>query len=148
MTKSESSKRVLFLCTDNSARSQIAEVLLRKLSRGQMATFSAGTAPSKALNEATLRTLRRHDLSINGLVPKGLSPFAGQAFDYAITLCDHAREKCIGLPGTDTIHWSFPDPTQAKEGPSRESAFEVFYQALDRRLRLLVLIAEKDERAS
>ena len=148
MTASEPLKRVLFLCTANSARSQIAEALLRKVSRGQIATFSAGTAPCKALDQATLQTLSRHGLPVDGLTPKDLSPFTGQAFDYAITLCDPTREKCIGLPGTDTIRWSFPDPAQADEGPPRESAFEELFQTLDRRLRLLVLIAEKDERAS
>jgi ArsR family transcriptional regulator, arsenate/arsenite/antimonite-responsive transcriptional repressor / arsenate reductase (thioredoxin) len=148
MTASELRKRVLFLCTENSARSQIAEALLRKLSRGQIAAFSAGTAPCTALDPVTLRTLRRHGLSVDGLTPKDLSPFAGQMFDYTITLCDRTNEKCIGLPGTDTIRWSFPDPAQVEEGPPRESAFEELFRTLNSRLRLLILIAEKDQLAS
>jgi ArsR family transcriptional regulator, arsenate/arsenite/antimonite-responsive transcriptional repressor / arsenate reductase (thioredoxin) len=148
MPESELRKRVLFLCTENSGRSQIAEALLRKLSRGKIAAFSAGTAPCKVLDLATLRTLRRHGLSTDGLAPKDLSPFSGQMFDYAITLCDRTDEKCIGLPGTDTIRWSFADPAQAEEGPARESAFEELFQTLNARLRLLILIAEKEQPAS
>jgi|RhiMethySRZTD1v2_1073278.scaffolds.fasta_scaffold14559_4 ArsR family transcriptional regulator, arsenate/arsenite/antimonite-responsive transcriptional repressor / arsenate reductase (thioredoxin) len=148
MTKSESRKRVLFLCTENSARSQIAEVLLRTLSRGDMVTFSAGAAPAEALDRATLRLLRRHGLPVEGLTPKDLSTFAGQAFDYAITLCDRLNEKCIELPGTDSIRWSFPDPARTEEGPTRESAYEDYFQALNRRLRLLILIADKAGLAS
>jgi ArsR family transcriptional regulator, arsenate/arsenite/antimonite-responsive transcriptional repressor / arsenate reductase (thioredoxin) len=145
MTNAESHKRVLFLCTENSARSQIAEAMLRKLSRGQMATFSAGAAPGRTLDETTRHTLRRHGLSVAGLTPKNMSPFAGQAFDYAITLCDPAREDCIQLPGTDSIRWSFPDPMRAREGASRVAAFEALFQALDRRLRLLLLISDRAE---
>ncbi|HEY9401780.1 MAG TPA: arsenate reductase ArsC [Pyrinomonadaceae bacterium] len=112
MTKEQ--KRVLILCTGNSARSQMAEGLLRHDGGGRFEVFSAGVSPSGVRAEA-VEAMREVGVDISGQRSKSVEEFAGQAFDYVITVCDNAREQCPFFPaGTRRIHWSFDDPASAE----------------------------------
>jgi protein-tyrosine-phosphatase len=102
--------RVLFLCTGNSARSQIAEGLLRHMAGDRAEAFSAGSHPKPVRPEA-MRALRRRGIDIGGARSKPVSVFAADRFDYVVSLCDRVREVCPELPGRpDTAHWSVPEP--------------------------------------
>jgi arsenate reductase (thioredoxin) len=107
-------KRVLILCTGNSARSQMAEGLLRHDGGGRFEVFSAGVSPSRVRPEA-IEAMREVGIDISGQRSKSVEEFAGQAFDYVITVCDNAREQCPFFPAeTKRIHWSFDDPAAAQ----------------------------------
>jgi ArsR family transcriptional regulator, arsenate/arsenite/antimonite-responsive transcriptional repressor / arsenate reductase (thioredoxin) len=136
--------RVLFLCTENSARSQMAEALLHHLSGGRVESFSAGTAPTR-VHPLAVATMQRHHLDISRQRAKHLGEFHGQSFAYIITLCDRAREKCPSFPGDpEQIHWSFPDPAAVEGGEVAQSrAFETTAQDLMTRIRYLLLVLEK-----
>jgi arsenate reductase len=110
----ENSERVLILCTGNSARSQMAEGLLRHDGAGRFEVQSAGTHPSSVRAEA-VEAMREVGIDISGQRSKSVDDFAGQKFDYVITVCDNARENCPVFPAdTRRIHWSFDDPAAAK----------------------------------
>jgi arsenate reductase len=103
-------KRVLILCTGNSARSQMAEGLLRHDSGERFEVESAGTNPSQVRPEA-VEVMREVGIDISGHRSKHVDEFAGQRFDYVITVCDNAKESCPIFPGsTTTIHRNFEDP--------------------------------------
>ncbi len=104
--------RVLFLCTGNSARSQMAEALARHRSSGAVHAASAGSTP-KPVHRNAVRVMRdEHGVDLTGQESKHLSALADQRFDWVITLCDRVREVCPGFPGDpEAIHWSIPDPT-------------------------------------
>ena len=105
--------RVLILCTGNSARSQMAEGLLRHMGEGQFEVYSAGTVPSFVRPQA-IEAMREIGIDISGHRSKSVDEFAGQEFDYVITVCDNANENCPVFPGkTKRIHWSFDDPAEA-----------------------------------
>jgi ArsR family transcriptional regulator, arsenate/arsenite/antimonite-responsive transcriptional repressor / arsenate reductase (thioredoxin) len=115
---------VLFLCTGNSARSQIAEALAAQLSGGALSAASAGSHP-KALHPNAVRVMRSRGIDLSGRRSKHLNAFAGQRFDYVISLCDRVREVCPGFPGgPELIHWSIPDP--AREPGSDEETLPAF----------------------
>jgi protein-tyrosine-phosphatase/DNA-binding transcriptional ArsR family regulator len=116
--------RVLFLCTGNSARSQIAEALAEDLSDGRVTAASAGSHP-KPLHSNAVRVMRERGIDISGRRAKHLGEFAGQRFDYVISLCDRVREVCPEFPGgPELIHWSVPDP--AREPGSDEETLPAF----------------------
>ena|SRR5947208_13233339 len=105
------SARVLFLCTGNSARSQMAEALAESLGGGGIKAFSAGSRP-KPLHPHAVRVMRERGLDVSGRRSKQLSAFAGRRFDYVVTLCDRVREVCPEFPGhPELTHWSVPDPS-------------------------------------
>lgn len=107
--------RVLILCTANSARSQMAEGLLRHLAGERMEVFSAGSKPS-VVNPYAIRAMQARGLDICGHRSKHLNEYLSEPFDYVITVCDNAAETCPVFPGkAERIHWSFPDPA-AVEG--------------------------------
>jgi arsenate reductase len=136
--------RVLFLCTGNSARSVIAEALLRQEGGAAFEVFSAGTHP-KGLNPYTLKVLDQASLEVEGFRSKSIDEFAGQTFDYVITVCDSAAEECPVFPGQPSrIHWSFPDPA-AVEGSDAEkmAAFKETLAGMQRRLRKFVPAARR-----
>ena len=115
-------KRVLILCTGNSARSQMAEGLLRKMAGDRFEVFSAGTHPV-GLNPLAVEVLREIGIDISHHRSKSIEEFAGQQFDYVITVCDNARESCPVFPGAaERIHNSFPDPV-AFSGCRQSAAF-------------------------
>jgi arsenate reductase len=131
--------RVLFLCTGNSARSQMAEALLRHLSDGRAEASSAGTHPKSEVHPMAIATLaRRFNLDGSQLFPKTLDRYLGQPFDYVITVCDQAAEACPVFPGASArLHWSLPDPaavTGTREEQQR--AFDQTASDLAQRLRL------------
>ena len=124
--------RVLFLCTGNSARSQMAEALARVRSGGVVEAHSAGSHP-KPLHPDAVRVMRdEHGIDLAGQVSKHLDVFADQRFDRVISLCDRVREVCPEFPGRpETIHWSVPDPAaghvddQAGYAAFRQTAAEL-----------------------
>ena len=108
-------ERVLILCTGNSARSQMAEGLLRHDAGARFEVFSAGVNPGCVRPEA-VEAMREVGVDISSQRAKSVEEFVGQAFDYVITVCDNARERCPFFPaGAQRIHWSFDDPA-ATEG--------------------------------
>lgn len=134
-------KRVLFLCTGNSARSQISEALLRLLGNGKFEVFSAGTHPASEVNPFALKVLKERGANIEGLFPKTINHFAAQEFDLAVTVCDNAKQECPSFPGAKTIdHWSLEDPV-AFEGTNEEILF-IFRNTRDeieRRIKTYIL---------
>jgi arsenate reductase len=105
--------RVLFVCTGNSARSQMAEAVLRRFGEGAFETYSAGTQP-RGVHPLTIRALADVGIDISGARSKSVQAFVGQRFDYVITVCDRAREACPVFPGAaDALHWDFDDPAEA-----------------------------------
>lgn len=103
---------VLFLCTGNSCRSQMAEGLARHLGRGRVQAFSAGTSP-KTLHPLAVKAMAELGIDISGQQSKHVDALGGQSFDFAITVCDRAKESCPFWPGAEAIHWSFDDPAEA-----------------------------------
>jgi ArsR family transcriptional regulator, arsenate/arsenite/antimonite-responsive transcriptional repressor / arsenate reductase (thioredoxin) len=130
---------VLFLCTGNSSRSQMAEALCERMSGGAVSAVSAGSHP-KPLHPNAVRVMRARDIDISARRSKNLSEFAGRRFDYVISLCDRVREVCPEFPGApELIHWSIPDP--AREPGSDEQtlpAFERTAAELETRIAFLI----------
>lgn len=115
-------KRVLILCTGNSARSQMAEGLLRNLAGDCFTVASAGVAPSHVRAEA-IEVMGELNIDITGHRSKSVDEFLGQEFDYVITVCDNANEQCPVFPGkTRRIHWSFEDPAAVQGDESARLA--------------------------
>jgi protein-tyrosine-phosphatase/DNA-binding transcriptional ArsR family regulator len=128
-------KRVLFLCTGNSSRSQIAEALLRDSTPGRVEAFSAGSSP-KPVHPDAVRVMRARGIDISAAQSKHLSVFAGDRFDHVISLCDRVREVCPDFPGNpDTAHWSVPDPAS---DPAGRAAFERVADELAERIGLFL----------
>jgi len=117
-------KRVLILCTGNSARSQMAECLFRDEAGDAFEVFSAGTKPSSVRPEA-IAVMNEIGIDISGHRSKSVDEFAGNQIDYVITVCDNARESCPIFPGeTKRLHWSFQDPAAVQGSEEeRKSAF-------------------------
>jgi len=131
--------RVLFVCTGNSARSQIAEAVLKKLTNGRVEGHSAGSHPKGEIHPLAREAARRvFDAQMDGQFPKSLDLFAGQEFDYVITVCDRADASCPVFPGqTERIHWSLEDPAAvAGSEEEKRRAFEATVNDLTRRIRL------------
>jgi protein-tyrosine-phosphatase/DNA-binding transcriptional ArsR family regulator len=139
--REERSPRVLFLCTGNSARSQMAEGLLQHLSRGTVEAYSAGSHP-RALDPQAVRVMRKRGIDLRGRRAKSLQEFTSQRFDVVITLCDRLRELCPEFPGTSkTIHWSIAEP--GREGPP---AYERTATELDMRISFLLYVIRETRR--
>ena len=114
-----SKKTVLFLCTGNSARSQMAEGLLRELAGERFEVFSAGTHP-KGLHPQTIVAMEDIGIDVSRQRSKDVSEFLGRQFDYVITVCDNAKESCPIFPGHgNRIHMAFEDPA-ALEGSEQD----------------------------
>jgi protein-tyrosine-phosphatase len=114
--------RVLIVCTHNSARSQMAEGLLRHHTGGQIAVLSAGSQPTRVHPEA-IRAMTEMGIDIRGQQTHHLSDYAGQPFDYVITVCDRVREVCPAFPGGVQLHWGYADPTVVADESARRAAF-------------------------
>lgn len=132
-------KRVLILCTGNYARSQMAEGLLREMAGDRFEVESAGVDPSRVRPEA-VEVMREVGVDISAHRSKSVDDFAGQEFDYVITVCDNAREHCPVFPGkTKRIHWSFDDPAKAAgDGAARLAVFRRVRDEIEKRLREFV----------
>jgi len=138
-------QRVLILCTGNSARSQMAEGLLRALAGDRFEVFSAGSKPS-VVNPYAIRAMQARSIDISGQRSKHLSEYLTQPFDYVITVCDQVAETCPVFPGkAERIHWSFPDPAAA-QGSDGE-IFAAFVQVRDDLERTFTAWAESLTRA-
>jgi arsenate reductase len=121
-------KRVLFLCTGNSARSQMAEGLLRHLAGDRFEVFSAGVEPSFVRPQA-IAAMNEIGIDISPHRSKSVDAFLDEQLDYVITVCDHASQRCPVFPGTvERIHWSIDDPVV---GGSEERQLEAFRRARD-----------------
>ena len=132
--------RVLILCTGNSARSQMAEGLLRHDGGAAFEVASAGTKPSHVRPEA-IAAMHEIGIDISGHRSKSVDEFAGQAFDYVITVCDNAKESCPVFPATTKlIHWSLEDPA-AVQGSEEERLAE-FRRVRDQLRALLCQFAQ------
>jgi arsenate reductase len=146
---------VLFLCTGNSARSVMAEVLLNTLGKGRFKAYSAGSHPAGQVNPFTLELLRGNGLAVDELRSKSWDEFAAPGapkMDFVITVCDNAAgEVCPIWPGQPvSAHWGFADPA-AFQGPDEEKRrlFRQIYQQIGSRIRLfLSLPVEKLDRLS
>jgi protein-tyrosine-phosphatase len=136
--------RILFLCTGNSARSQIAEALLELMSEGTIEATSAGSSP-KPLHAHAVRVMQKRGIDISKNRTKHLDEFVSQRFDFVITLCDRVREVCPEFPShPDLVHWSVPDP--ALEGPNDRAtlpAFERTAGELETRIGFLLHLLDK-----
>jgi len=114
--------RVLFLCTHNSARSQMAEGLLRRLAADRFEVASAGTE-ARGVNPLAVRAMADIGVDLRGHTSKTLDRFLGERWDYVITVCDNANESCPVFPGPVTrLHWSFDDPSAAAGGDEQRLA--------------------------
>jgi protein-tyrosine-phosphatase len=133
-------QRILFLCKGNSTRSQMAEAIARQIGRPHFDAFSAGPNPVAAIHPQALETLARNRVPAEGLAPKDVATFEGQSFDFVVCLCDRDREDPIEPAGADVMHWRFSDPAASAEGPEMVRAFEDVFQALERRIRLLIVV--------
>lgn len=138
--------KVLFLCTGNSARSQIAEALLEHVSDHRMRARSAGSHP-KALHPNAVRVMAERGIDISGRPTKHLSRFVRTRFDRVVTLCDKVREVCPEFPGRPTVaHWSIADP--ATEPGTDDDTYPVFRKTaedIEHRIELLVARMNADE---
>jgi protein-tyrosine-phosphatase len=134
----------LFLCTGNSARSQIAEALLELMTEGTVSAASAGSHP-KALHPNAVRVMRKRGIDISKNHTKHVDEFVSQRFDVVITLCDRVREVCPEFPShPDLVHWSIPDP--ALEGPNDRATIPRFERlATDLETRIGFLIQQLEE---
>jgi len=134
--------RVLFVCTGNSARSQMAEGWLRHLSAGRVEAASAGTEP-RGLHPLAVRVMAERGVDISRQRSKHLSEVQGIRFDWVVTVCDRARQSCPVFPGARTVHWDLPDPAEARG--SEEEVAEAFRRVRDelaRRVAELLALLE------
>ncbi len=120
--------RVLFLCTRNSCRSQMAEGWARHLKAGQIEAYSAGTAPT-GVHPRAVRVMAEAGVDISGQRAKSVTEFAGREFDAAVTLCDDAREGCPFFPAKKLVHRTFEDPAAATG--SEEEVLAAFRRVRD-----------------
>ncbi len=136
--------RVLFVCTGNSARSQLAEALLRDFGGADFETFSAGTEP-KVVNPFAVRALDEIGIDWSGARSKSVTEFLGRSFDYVVTVCDRARQNCPVFTGNhNTLHWGLDDPAEV-EGTDAEKieAFRRTRTEVATRLRPFIELARR-----
>lgn len=130
---------VLVLCTGNSARSILGEMLFNHLGQGRIKAYSAGSKPAGQVNPVALETLQKHGVPCEGARSKSWDEFAAPdapQIDFIFTVCDNAaHEPCPVWPGhPTTAHWGIPDPAHVKPMEARRAAFEAAYQALKQRI--------------
>jgi protein-tyrosine-phosphatase len=127
------SHRILFLCTENSARSQLAEGIMRHLANN-VEVFSAGSVPTE-VHPLAIEAARERGIDLSAHESKHMDEFIDTRFDYVITVCDLARETCPGFPGSaEYIHWSLPDPSLTND----YAAFQQTAAEIEKRVRYLI----------
>ncbi len=139
--------RVLFVCTGNSARSQIAEALLQAYGGAEFEVVSAGTEP-RGVNPCAVHVLAEAGIDWSGARAKSVTEFLEEPFDYVITVCDRARQVCPVFPGEHaSLHWGLDDPAEV-EGPDEMKlhAFRHTRQELSARLRPFIELARRARR--
>lgn len=131
--------KVLFLCTRNACRSQMAEALLRDLSKGAVGSFSAGTDP-KGVHPMAVEVMSAIGIDISGQTSKHIDRFRGDTFDYVITVCDSVKEACPTWPAAkEDIYWSFEDPEKLDGTDKAKQVFTAVRDAIAQRIRLFLL---------
>lgn len=141
--------RVLFLCTGNSARSQMAEAVLNQKGRGRFRAESAGSSPSARVNPYAIQALRESGITWHGHAPRGLAGLDREPWDFVITVCDRAKEACPVFPGQPILsHWGMPDPAAVEgDDSAKRAAFVDALTLISRRIDLLLALPiEKLER--
>jgi protein-tyrosine-phosphatase len=141
--------RVLFLCTGNSARSQMAEALLNWKGRGRFHAESAGSRPAERVNPHAIETLREYNVTWSGHAPRTIDGLEREPWDFVVTVCDRAKEACPIFPGQPILaHWGMPDPADvAGDDATKRAAFKDAFLLLSRRIDLLLALPmEKLER--
>ena len=130
---------MLFLCTSNSARSQIAEALLRHRSAGRIVAGSAGSQPKAEVHPMALRVLDDHGIPWAGRRPRSVDDAAREPWDVLVTVCSRARESCPVLPGVRAVeHWDVEDPAAVPGEAERSRAFLDVFDELSSRIDRLV----------
>jgi len=138
--KDVTKQKVLFLCTGNSARSQMAEALLRHKAGDNYDVYSAGTQPD-AVDVRAIDALGKFGLDTKDLVSKSVNVFEGQVFDYVITLCDKANSECRSYPNAvKQLAWDFPDPKER----SCSNPFSTTLNEINNRLSMFLLVEDKN----
>jgi arsenate reductase (thioredoxin) len=133
--------RVLFLCTGNSARSQIAEALLAWKGRDRFEVGSAGYRPAERVNPMAVEVLQQVGIHWNEKKPKGIDEVINGSWDIIITVCDRAREACPVFPGQPiTAHWGMPDPAEVEDPTLGRRAFQDTMTLVSRRIDLLLAL--------
>ena len=138
--------RVLFVCTHNSARSQMAEGFLREYGGGRFEVFSAGTEATAVRPEA-IEAMAEVGIDISGQQSKTVDRYLGEPFAWVITVCDQAREACPIFPGAnETAHWGFDDPSAATgDEAARMAVFRRVRDEIARRVRMFALAATRQD---
>jgi arsenate reductase (thioredoxin) len=138
--------RVLVVCTGNSARSIMAEALLRTHGGQDFEVHSAGTEP-RGVNPLTIRVLQDAGIDPSFARSKSVNDFLGQTFDYVITVCDQARQVCPVFPGAhEAMHWGYDDPAEAKgTEEERLTAFRQVFTSMGARIGQFVILARKEQ---
>lgn len=139
--------RVLFVCTGNSARSIMAEALLRQHGDDRFDVSSAGTEP-RGVNPLTVRVLAEAGIDASFARSKSVREFLGQSFDYVITVCDQARESCPVFPGAqESMHWGYDDPAAAMgTEEERLAVFRRVFTEMGERIQLFTTVASRARR--
>ena len=133
--------RVLFVCTGNSARSQIAEAVLGRIGGADFEVHSAGTEPT-GVSPYTVEVLHEAGIDWSSARSKSVDDFLGQPFDYVITVCDRARTVCPTFPAPNVLHWGLDDPAEVEgSGASKRAAFEQTFREVNQRIRPFVEVA-------
>jgi arsenate reductase (thioredoxin) len=142
MATAERTLRVLFVCTGNSARSQMAEAALNQRGGGRFVAESVGSEPAAQVNQFALDALRDAGIKWQGHSPRGLDALEREGWDIVITVCDHAREACPVFPGHPVVaHWGMADPAAVEGDPERKRhAFREALQLINQRLNLLLAL--------
>lgn len=136
--------RVLFVCTGNSARSVMAEALLRHHGGDAFEVHSAGTVP-KGINPLTLRVLEEAGIDASFARSKSVDEYLGQSFDYVVTVCDQARQVCPVFPGVhESLHWGYEDPAEATgSGEERLVVFRRVFIQIGERVRQFATVTRR-----
>ncbi len=141
--------RLLFLCTGNSARSQMAEAILNWKGAGRFHAESAGSRPAARVNPLAIETMRLHGLDWSGHSPRSVDGLEREPWDFVITVCDRAKESCPIFPGQPVLaHWGMPDPANVEGDEAvKRAAFRDAFLLIARRIDLLLALPiEKLER--
>jgi arsenate reductase (thioredoxin) len=133
--------KVLFLCTGNSARSQIAEAILGRKGAGRFEVGSAGSRPAERVNPMAVEVLQQVGIDWSDRQPKNIDAVLHAGWDIIITVCDRAKEACPVFPGQPiTAHWGMPDPADVEDSEQRRRAFHETMTLVSRRIDLLLAL--------
>jgi protein-tyrosine-phosphatase len=138
--------RVLFLCTHNSARSQMAEAMLRHFSKGKVLVYSAGSVATQ-IHPLAIETMAQAGIDMSNQRSKHMDEFKDEHVDYVITVCDQQHETCPVFPGTpQRLHWSFADPSAETTEDARRQAFKSVANQMRNLIRYFLIMLERSER--